>query len=527
MLWRPHVVLTITGQLLAMLMVLPCASLAQSTLHTGDTLQVTFSVPSGLSFTPNVIDLAIGSINQTCTVVNETIGTQTQTAKFFNGTALLGTYSATTNCIPPNQSPPFDPLAYFSSSTFCNPEAPICGTVVDFTAVLNSTLSGVITTTIDNGTLTFDLSDGNVVVRFCSWDSNGNGPCHAILTPTSVQIIPAGGNSGPSLSSLSPNSATAGGAAFTLTVNGSGFVSGSTVQWNGSALPTTYVSASQLTASVSASFIASQGTANVTVQNSGGTALSPLTFTINQSGAPALTSGSLANGATYVSGGLVPGSWAQVKGKGLSPVSRTWTSADFQGLGNNLPMSLNGVSVTVNNQPAAIYFIDPGQISFQAPNGITGTATVQVTNNGQASNTITASVAASAPGIFPVIVNGTNYPAGVFLDGKLVGDPSVNTAFRNAKPGDIVQLFATGLSSTPAGVQPMTQTVSGVTVTIGSTTVPASFAGLVAVGEFQINFIVPQIADGVYPISITVNGVASPQQINTSPPASLMIPVHQ
>jgi uncharacterized protein (TIGR03437 family) len=73
----------------------------------------------------------------------------------------------------------------------------------------------------------------------------------------------------------------------------------------------------------------------------------------------------------------------------------------------------------------------------------------------------------------------------------------------------------------------MTQTVSGVTVTIGSTTVPASFAGLVAVGEFQINFTVPQIADGVYPISITVNGVASPQQINTSPPASLMIPVHQ
>ena len=81
---------------------------------------------------------------------------------------------------------------------------------------------------------------------------------------------------------------------------------------------------------------------------------------------PALTSGSLANGATYVSGGLVPGSWAQVKGKGLSPVSRTWTSADFQGLGNNLPMSLNGVSVTVNNQPAAVYSIDPGQISFGA-----------------------------------------------------------------------------------------------------------------------------------------------------------------
>jgi hypothetical protein len=198
MLWRPHLRRTITGQLLAILLVLPCASLAQSTLHTGDTLQVTFSVPGGLSFTPNVIDLAIGSLRQTCTVVNETLGTQTQTSKLLNGTALLGTYSTTTNCAQPNLSYPIDPLAYFSGSTFCYPGAPACGAVVDFTAVLNGTLSGVITTTIDNGTLAFDLSNGNVVVRFCNWDSNGNGPCHT--SPTSVQIIPGGSNSGPSLS---------------------------------------------------------------------------------------------------------------------------------------------------------------------------------------------------------------------------------------------------------------------------------------------------------------------------------------
>ena len=38
---------------------------------------------------------------------------------------------------------------------------------------------------------------------------------------------------------------------------------------------------------------------------------------LNQTVAPTLptiTSGSAANGATYLSGGLVPGSWAQVKG---------------------------------------------------------------------------------------------------------------------------------------------------------------------------------------------------------------------
>ena len=240
---------------------------------------------------------------------------------------------------------------------------------------------------------------------------------------------------------------------------------------------------------------------------------------------PVLAPGSLANGATYAAGGLVPGSWAQVKGTGLSPVSRTWGAADFQGLGNKLPTSLDGVGVTVNNTPAAVYYVDPGQVSFQVPDGVSGAATVQVTNNGHTSNTVTASAAASSPGIFPVAVNGTNYPAGVFLDGKFVGDPTVNAAFRSAKPGDVIQLFATGLVSAPAGVAPTPQSVNGVTVTIGPTTVPASFAGLVAVGEFQINFTVPQLSDGVYPISIAVNGVSSPGEINTNPPGSLMIPI--
>ena len=74
---------------------------------------------------------------------------------------------------------------------------------------------------------------------------------------------------GPTISSLSPASATAGGPAFTLTVNGSGFLEGSTVQWNGSPLATNYFSDTQLTASVAASLIASQGSASVTVVNPG------------------------------------------------------------------------------------------------------------------------------------------------------------------------------------------------------------------------------------------------------------------
>jgi FG-GAP-like repeat/Abnormal spindle-like microcephaly-assoc'd, ASPM-SPD-2-Hydin len=69
---------------------------------------------------------------------------------------------------------------------------------------------------------------------------------------------------------LVPDATAPGSAGFTLTVNGTGFVSGSVVNWNTTALATQFVSASQVTATIPASDIATAGTALVTVVNSGG-----------------------------------------------------------------------------------------------------------------------------------------------------------------------------------------------------------------------------------------------------------------
>ncbi len=66
---------------------------------------------------------------------------------------------------------------------------------------------------------------------------------------------------------LVPTATAPGGAGVTLTVNGTGFVSGSVVNWNGTALATTFVNASQLTAAVPASDIATASTASVTVSS--------------------------------------------------------------------------------------------------------------------------------------------------------------------------------------------------------------------------------------------------------------------
>ncbi len=82
---------------------------------------------------------------------------------------------------------------------------------------------------------------------------------------------------------MSPSSAAAGGAAFTLTVNGSGFVSGAVVRWNGANRTTTFVNSIRLTAAIPASDIATPGTAQVTVVNPGASASNALSFTVNPS----------------------------------------------------------------------------------------------------------------------------------------------------------------------------------------------------------------------------------------------------
>ena len=95
-----------------------------------------------------------------------------------------------------------------------------------------------------------------------------------------------GGNLQPSISSLSPNSATAGGSGFTMTINGTNFTSSATAYWGSTPLSTTFVSATQLTAPISQSQIATPGTESITVVTAGGTT-SGATFTIGNPGTTA------------------------------------------------------------------------------------------------------------------------------------------------------------------------------------------------------------------------------------------------
>jgi hypothetical protein len=164
----------------------------------------------------------------------------------------------------------------------------------------------------------------------------------------------------PTLTSLSPASAAAGGGSFTLTVNGTNFAGDARVQWNGSPRSTIFVSSTQLTATIPAADIAASGTANVTVANpSAATVSNALPFTISgpgQNPVPSISGLSPAsataggasftltiNGTNFVSGATVH--WGATA---LTPSSVGANQIAVQ-IPANLITSAGNVAVTVVN----------------------------------------------------------------------------------------------------------------------------------------------------------------------------------
>ncbi|PYU78146.1 MAG: hypothetical protein DMG50_28540 [Acidobacteria bacterium] len=115
----------------------------------------------------------------------------------------------------------------------------------------------------------------------------------------------------PTITTISPTSANSGDPNFTLTVNGSGFLNGAIVDFNnsttfrGTALPSTFVSSTQLTAVVPASAITLPGPFTINVLNPVPT-VGPsnfVNFTVNLGVYPVPTLGSI-NPSTIIAGSL-------------------------------------------------------------------------------------------------------------------------------------------------------------------------------------------------------------------------------
>jgi uncharacterized protein (TIGR03437 family) len=161
------------------------------------------------------------------------------------------------------------------------------------------------------------------------------------------------------------------------------------------------------------------------------------------------------------------------------------------------PTTLGTVQVTVNGTAAPVYAVSSAQISAVVPNGVTGqTATFVVTVGGVKSNAVDVPLALTSPGIFSLTSNGLG-------DGAILhADYSVVNHDNPALPGEIVQVFLTGLGATSpvvsdgasAPTKPLA-TVSGpVNVYVGGSLVTnIQFKGLTPglASLYQLNVQIP------------------------------------
>jgi len=304
------------------------------------------------------------------------------------------------------------------------------------------------------------------------------------LSITVVNPAPGGGasaalslvvnNPPPSLTSISPSTAFAGGPAFTLTVNGTNFVNGSVVQVNGSSRTTTFVSSTQLTAAIPASDIASAGTLSITVVNPDGGASAALSLVVNNP-VPTLTSISpsttFAGGAAFtltVNGtNFINGSVVQVNGS-----SRTTTFVSSTQLSAAIPASDIASAGT-----RSITVVNPG--------GASGSLTLTVNNPVPSLTSISPSATTVGGPAFTLTVNGTN-----FVNGSVV---QVNGSSRNTTFVSGTQLSATIPASDIASAGTLSITVVN----------PAPGGGTSAHLTFTVNNPVPSVS------SVSPNPVVS------------------
>ena len=142
----------------------------------------------------------------------------------------------------------------------------------------------------------------------------------------------------------------------------------------------------------------------------------PVVFTVG--GADGISIGGVTNNASFTTA-IAPGMQAAVFGNGLSASARTAP-------GLPLPLSLAGVTATVNGVSAPIYFVSPSQVNLQIPyeTGL-GPAVIAINNNGQIAS-FPMSISMVAPGLYPVVFDATT------------------NVYNVAKPGDVALLFMSG-----------------------------------------------------------------------------------
>lgn len=290
---------------------------------------------------------------------------------------------------------------------------------------------------------------------------------------------------GPTISSLDPSSTVAGGAGFSLTVNGSGFATSTpaVVYWGSTALTTTASllnPTAVLTAVVPASLIASPGTAQITVRNFDTVASSAVTFTVAGPAITAITPATGASSASALSFVLT--------GTGLRYADSP--AVALVGTGTNTGTTINATGVTLVTPT-----VDGGAYTITGSLDLTGTAASSTTPApaGTYDLALTYSYAGST-------VTVTKAAAFIVTGSTLTSVSPTTTT--NGQTALAFTLTGTGLSGLTTPVVTLKGPGTTGTTVVTATSLVAASGGLTMTGMFSLTS--PSVApSGLYDVVIT------------------------
>ncbi|HEY3743112.1 MAG TPA: IPT/TIG domain-containing protein, partial [Bryobacteraceae bacterium] len=308
------------------------------------------------------------------------------------------------------------------------------------------------------------------------------------------------------LVSINPAAANAGGAAFTLTLSGSGFLQGAVASFNGTTLRTTFVNATTLTANVPASLIATVGTAPVTVTNPDGAVAGPVNFTIQTAltllsiNPPTVPANSKATSITATGTGFIQGAVIVFNGAALAttyvnsttltgtiPATQLTQTGPVQvTVLNPNGVSSNAVTFTVGPPPPL-----PVITSVAPATALTGASATPITINGsgfvQGAVVQFAGAAVSTQFVgatqLTALLTATQLAQGGVFTIQVInpnGDQSNTVTFTVATPLSITSVSPASISQGAADTS-ITVTgvgiVSGATIQIGTASLAANVSG--------------------------------------------------
>ncbi len=310
---------------------------------------------------------------------------------------------------------------------------------------------------------------------------------------------------------------------FTLTVTGTNFTSDAIVNWNGAAQPTTFVSATQLTASIPAADVALAGTAGVTVSNSIGTSAAlPFTLSTPTGGFPTPTLTSITPNSAPAGAGGFPVFTVTAQGTNVLPCTLVqWVNS------NNVTTSLpttyvpavaatqtspgNPIELIATVPPADL--ASSGSANLQLINPATPASSrlaftinapsiVSLSSSTNSSNT---TPACSPPGV-TLTVTGANFVNGSVVDWVTQTTPPITSALATTfiSPTQLVAVIpAQDIASPPAtGMVNIQVSSSGVL----SNTLPFTISASSPPAPSNISLSQTTATAGAAAFSLTVTG---------------------